>query len=462
MNLKVIILAGGSGSRLWPYSRSHFPKQVLKLSGDKSLIQRTVLRFNNELDLKNFQVVTNKDQKHLIEKELKEISYFHDDLVIEEPIAKNTAAAICLAALNCKPDDIMIVLPSDHIIQNEDYFRNLIEQGANVANEGFLVTIGIKPKYPETGYGYIHSGKSIDFQDTNEVLEFVEKPNLTNAKRMLKDGDYLWNSGMFIWKASTILEEFKLHKPQIHDGIKKYLNSKDIKYFKEIENISVDYAILEESKKVVVMESELDWSDLGSWRSVYDISEKDKDANVLNGNCVSLDNKNVLIHNTGTDRTVAVVGMQDVSVIDTDDAVIICDLNNTQDVKRVVENLKEKKSETISFHKTVFRPWGYFKVLEDTDYFKSKRLVIYPEQSISLQYHKHRNETWTIVKGTATVQRAEENIELSVGQTVYIPAGYLHRITNNSSIDVELIEVQTGTYFGEDDIIRIEDQYKRD
>ncbi|MCB0279698.1 MAG: mannose-1-phosphate guanylyltransferase/mannose-6-phosphate isomerase, partial [Calditrichaeota bacterium] len=350
--------------------------------------------------------------------------------------------------------------PSDHIIASEEQFRKSIDRAQLLAEQGFLVTLGIKPEYPETGYGYIQAGKKL-VEKEFEVKAFIEKPDFEKAKKLYEDKAFYWNSGIFIWKVSTIIDEFKSYKPQLHDSVKKYLDSGGEKYFAEIENISIDHAILEQSDKVAVVEADLKWSDLGSWRSVYDIQKKDNNGNVLNGNAINIESKNTFVQNTTDYRTVAVVGVNNVSVIDTDDAVIICDLNRTQDVKRVVDQLKDEKSEKLDHHRTVYRPWGYYKILEDLDHFKTKRLVIYPGQSISLQYHKKRNETWTIVSGTASVIRGEEQLELNVGETVYIPAGYNHRVTNNSKIDVELIEVQTGTYFGEDDIIRIDDQYNR-
>ena len=266
---------------------------------------------------------------------------------------------------------------------------------------------------------------------------------------------------MFIWKVSSILSEFLTYQKSLYEAVKKYVDTNDKKYFNSIESISIDYAILEKSNKVAVIEADLDWSDLGSWRSVYDIQIKDSDGNVINGKSININSKNLLIQNTSNGRMIATVGLDNIVVVDTDDAVIVCDLDHTQDVKLVAEQLKKEKSELIDNHKTVFRPWGYYKILEDTDYFKSKRLVIYPNQSISLQYHNKRNETWTIVKGKASVIKGDENLVITVGETVYIPAGFNHRITNNTETDVELIEVQTGTYFGEDDIIRLDDQYNR-
>ena len=457
---KIIVLAGGSGSRLWPYSRKNYPKQVLKLFEDESLLQKTILRFKERTPKENIHIITNNNQSHLIKSNVEEINFSHDDLIIEEPFAKNTAGAICLAALQLNDDDIMIVLPSDHIIQNETYFLSVLDEAVELAQQDFLVTLGIQPTYPETGYGYI---KKSDLIKNNgySVECFTEKPNLKTAKTFVDSGDYFWNSGMFVWKVSTILSEFKNIKPQLHDHIKKFVSTGDARHFYGIEDISIDYAILEQSKCVAVVKADLEWSDLGSWKSVYDIQKKDKNGNVFNGDCVGINTQNVFIHNTSDARTVAAVDIENIAIIDTDDAVIVCNTNETQNVKKVVDQLKKEKSEKVEFHKTVYRPWGYFKVLEDTDYFKSKRLVIYPGQSISLQYHTKRNETWTVVKGTASVIRGDETLELMVGETVYIPAGYKHRLTNNSNINVEIIEVQTGTYFGEDDIIRLEDQYKR-
>jgi mannose-1-phosphate guanylyltransferase/mannose-6-phosphate isomerase len=457
--LQIIILAGGSGSRLWPYSRTYYPKQVLKLFQDESLLQKTARRFLSKISAENIHVVTNPNQSHLIQSNLDEINISHQNLIIEEPFARNTAPAICLSALKFDPKDILIVLPSDHIIKNIDKFLETIDEAIELAEKNHLVTLGIKPQYAETGYGYIEAGKKLErgFQ----VSKFHEKPNKEKAQKYVEKANFFWNSGMFVWKAKTILEEFREFHPQILSNLQKYLKENDVASFFDVESISIDYAILEKSSRVAVIPADIEWSDLGSWKSVFDIQEKDENGNVLNGENYVYNSKNIFVQNASSSRTVAAINIENISIIDTDDAVVVVDLEKTQDVKKIVEKLKESNSEKVEFHKTVYRPWGYFKVLEDTDYFKSKRLVIYPGQSISLQYHKKRSETWTVVKGVASVIRGEEKLELQQGETVQIPMGFIHRLTNQTSINLEIIEVQTGTYFGEDDIIRLEDDYNR-
>jgi mannose-1-phosphate guanylyltransferase/mannose-6-phosphate isomerase len=456
---KIVILAGGAGSRLWPFSRQKYPKQILKLIGENSLLQETCLRFEGSL-AEQIHVVTNRSQKFLIEQNLDEIGISHENLVIEEPYARNTAAAICLAALQLDSDDIMIVLPSDHIIPDKEAFNDVINEAVELAQQNRLITLGIKPIYPETGYGYIKRGQSLSKNSYN-VDSFKEKPALETAKDYLKSDQYYWNSGMFVWKVESILEQFKLLQPKLFNSVKSYLETSDAQFFYDTENISIDYAILEKCHNVAVVEANFRWSDLGSWKSVFDIQDKDLDGNVINGQALVSGSKNVFVHNTSKDRTVAAVGLNNISIIDTDDAVVVCHNEKTQDVKQIVDQLKINNSDLVIYHKTVYRPWGYYKILEDAPNFKTKRLVVYPKQAISLQYHLKRNETWTVVKGLAEVICGDVTKVLSVGETIYIPAGKNHRISNNTDQPIEIIEVQTGEYFGEDDIVRLEDQYNR-
>lgn len=459
MKKRIVVLAGGSGSRLWPYSRKQYPKQILKLVGDKTLLQDTCLRFGSNQE--NVSVVTNSQQRFLVANNLAEIGYTKQDLIIEEPYPRNTAPAICLAALQFDDDDIMIVLPSDHIISSQGRFNAAIDRACMFAEKEQLVTIGVKPNYPETGYGYMRKGSPFEVGGF-AVDTFVEKPSLEVAEEYLKSGDYLWNCGIFVWKVSTLLYEFKKYAPEVYRQVEAYYKTGDSKYFDTVTSISIDYALLEKSKNICVVEGTFDWSDLGSWQAIYDFYEKDENGNIVNGLALVDDSKNTYVHNTSDDRLVAVIGMENCTIIDTDDALLICESSRAQDVKQIVDKLKKQNPDKINLHKTVHRPWGYYKVLEDTDYFKSKRLVVYPDQSISLQYHQKRNETWTVVKGVAKVTYGNTTKDLGVGETIYIPANTVHRLANMTNENVELIEVQTGSYFGEDDIIRLEDKYNRE
>lgn len=465
-NLYAVILAGGVGSRFWPYSRVTAPKQILNVVGDESLLKSTISRLSPLVKPSDVVIVTSSAQSEVIKTHLikssKEAGY------IVEPVGRNTAPAIGIAAvelLKKDPDAIMAVLPSDHLIDNGKKFRESLKSSTLLAREGHLVTFGIKPTNPETGYGYIKSSKKL-FKKVGTVRSykvdrFVEKPDLKKAESYLKQGGYLWNSGMFVWKASSILEEFKKHLPQIYKHLMTYLKDGDLdKAYKNIKPISIDYGILEKAKGVVVIEATFPWSDMGSWTSLEDVYKKDKNGNIISGRTVDLGSKNTFI--LGSDRVIGTIGLENMIVIDTPDATLVCPRDKAQDVRHIVDELKKRKYSEHEIHKTVERPWGSYTVLEEGIGYKVKKILVNPGERLSLQSHRKRSEHWVVISGTARVTVGTDCFDVKKNNSVDIPMKTKHRLANPSKSKVmEIIEVQNGTYLGEDDIKRFDDDYKR-
>lgn len=458
-----IILAGGSGSRLWPLSRELYPKQLLNVNSDKSLLQATFERLRYFMPAENILSVTNVKHTSNVRMQLEQIS--KDVAVLSEPLSKNTAPAIALATKFIQQNDedpIILVVPSDHLIENNQKFYETVAKGEKLAEKGYIVTFGIEPTYPETGYGYINILKT-PILDGFKVKEFVEKPDTKTAKKYIEAKTYFWNSGIFMFKASTMIEEIKNLAPEIYKIMEKFDFSKSdkIEYnlFNKMPGISIDYAIMEKSEKIALVKLESDWNDLGSWQSIYDVSKKDKNKNVMIGHVLDEGSKNSLVY--ASSKLVATVGLEDTVVIETDDAVLACKKDRTQDVKKIFETLKKQNDNTHLVHKTVYRPWGFYTVLAQGNGFLSKVIHVNSGQKLSVQSHNHRSEHWVVLSGTAKVVLEGKEHILSKGHSIDIPLKAVHSLQNPYEGDLEIIEVQLGDLLIEDDIIRYEDMYGR-
>lgn len=481
--MKALILSGGSGTRLFPLSRELFPKQFLRLGDKYSFFQRTFLR-NKRLteDYGDLLILTNKKYKFLIRNHLIELlgkERFNDNIkILLEPTKRNTAPAIAFAVKylldveDISPDTVLFVSPSDHIINPEDKFVEYVRFAESIAKDGFIITFGVNPYIPETGYGYIEADTENLLQMKNifqafKVKKFHEKPSLEVAERYISEGNYYWNSGMFMFSIETILNELKKHSPDIYRLITENSFEELEKKFSEMPDISIDYAVMEKTDKAVVIPLYIQWSDVGSWDSVYSIYEKDENNNVKFGNVYTIETKNSLIY--GEKRLISTVDIEDLIIVDTDDVLLITHRGDGQKVKDLVNRLAKDNfmKEYIEHHTTVYRPWGSYTELEKGNRYKIKRLTVYPGESLSLQLHHHRSEHWVVVKGTAKVYL--ENVEtgekrevfVHENESMYVPKSWKHRLENPGKINLEVIEIQVGEYLEEDDIIRFQDKYKR-
>lgn len=454
-----IILCGGSGTRLWPISRTLMPKQFVKLFSNKSLFQLTVER-NSKLCKSQF-IVSNAEQYFLALDQLDELGKKNNKYLLE-PIGRNTAPAIALACMALEYDEIVLVTPSDHLIKDEKEYEKVLKKAKELARENKLVTFGITPTFAETGFGYIESVNEFD------VKAFHEKPDFNTATSYLEAGNYYWNSGMFCFKAGVFLDELEKYSAEIYNKSLEALNnsSKDeiirIKHddMINIPEDSIDYAVMEKSDIVKVIPSNISWSDVGSFDALFEELPKDKNNNTKNDKHISIDSKNNLIY--GEERIVATVDVEDLIIIDTGDALLISKKGSSQKVKKVVEKLKETNSQLHNIHLTGHRPWGTYTVLEEANGYKIKRIEVKPGKRLSLQKHFHRNEHWIVVSGTATVTVGDETRYVRPNESSYIKMGELHRLENEGKIPVVLIEAQVGEYTGEDDIVRVSDDFKRD
>ena len=458
-----IILAGGSGSRLWPLSRELYPKQLLNLVSDESLLQVTFERLNLLTDAEKIISITNT--KHASNVKM-QIGNLTDKItVLSEPVSKNTAPAIALAVKyiiqKSNKDEIILVVPSDHLIKDNEKFISAVKKGEKLAQEGYIVTFGIQPDYPETGYGYINTLEPIE--NGFKVKEFVEKPDVQTAEKYLATGTYFWNSGIFMFKASTLINEIEQLAPDIAKVSKNidFKNSDEIPYveFEKMPSISIDYAIMEKSSKIALVKLESDWNDLGSWQSIYDVSQKDEHNNVFVGHVLDKGSKNSFVYSSS--KLVATIGLEDTVIVETEDAILACKKDKTQEVKQIYETLKKQNDNTHLVHKTVYRPWGFYTVIGQGKGFLSKIIHVNPGQKLSVQSHNHRSEHWVVLTGTAkVVLEANERI-LSPGHSVDIPVKAIHSLQNPYKEDLEIIEVQKGDILVEEDIIRYEDMYGR-
>jgi len=460
--MKIVILAGGSGTRLWPLSRRSFPKQFLKLQSDKSLLQLTAERFLGVVKPEDIAVITNKDYEFHVRSALPWLKH-----VILEPVGRNTAPAIALAIsyctekMGCAEDEAMFVSPSDHIIEPVDTFSSYVKLSDQVTKSGYIVTFGIKPDRPETGYGYIKAdmrAQAIAERKAYKVEDFVEKPDLETARRYVADGSYYWNSGMFAFTFGTMKEELSRYAGQIRRMLGLGFHEM-IERFAEMPSISIDYAVMEKTKIVAVIPAELFWNDIGSWDSLFDMSGAEERARESRHNVIEIDSEDTIV--VGDRRLVATVGLKDCVIVDTDDALLVAKRGSGQKVKAIIERLTASGRKEAFEHVTTQRPWGNFTNLLEADGYKVKKIVVNPGQRLSLQYHRRRSEHWTVVKGTAKITVIENVETYRENEMVYIPVLAKHRVENCESVPLELIEVQYGDYLGEDDIVRLEDEYGR-
>lgn len=462
-----IILSGGSGTRLWPLSRKLHPKQFIDLVNDTTLFQDTILRLPK--DVANPLIICNEEHRFLAAEQLRQINKESNGIILE-PIGKNTAPAIALAALkfiNNGEDPLLLVLSADHLIQNINTFHQSIKIAEKLAEKDKLVTFGIVPDKAETGYGYIQA----DMSNTNDhynIQSFTEKPNQEDAQKYLDSGNYLWNSGMFMFKASVYLQELEKFEPEILSSCKKSCQTeyKDKDFirlnndeFYQCPEQSVDYAVMEYTKDGVVVPLDANWSDIGSWNALWDAKNKDKDGNVSEGDVILDGVKNTYTYSSN--RLVSVIGISDLVIVDTQDALLVADKKYSQNIKNIVNQLKKNNRPEADNHRKVFRPWGYYDSIDADDGFQVKRILVNPGAKLSLQKHEHRAEHWVVVKGVAKVTCGDKTFSLKENQSTYIPKGEVHRLENTEEIDLEIIEIQTGDYLGEDDIIRLEDDYQR-
>ena len=455
-----LILCGGCGTRLWPVSRTLMPKQFAKLFDGSSLFQGTVL--TNSVACESQYVISNAEQYFLAKDQLSELAECgNDPHFMLEPVGRNTAPAIALACLSLDPNTVVLVSPSDHVIRKKDAYLKVLEKAEKLAEAGALVTFGITPTSPETGYGYIEA-------DGENVKRFVEKPNLEKAKEYLQSGNFYWNSGIFCFKVSTFLSELEKYAPDMFIACKKALaNAKKenellrVNYddMMEIPANSIDYAVMEKSKKVKVVPSDIGWSDLGSFDALYGEYPHDEAGNNVNPKHIPVGTTNSLV--IGQQRMVATIDLDKMLVVDTPDALLVAPLASSQKVKAVVEKLKLKKSALTDVPQTVSRPWGSYSVLDDNERYKIKRIVVKPGKRLSLQKHLHRSEHWVVVSGPATCTVGEKIFYVRPNESTYIPVGEVHRLQNDGKLPLVIVEVQVGEYTGEDDIIRIQDDFKR-
>jgi len=459
--VKIIILAGGGGSRLFPLSRTRFPKQFLKLNGDKSLLGQTIARFMPLVKPSDMVIVTNQDYIHHVKTELA-ASKAQEAHILLEPLARNTAPAIAFAArycvdrLGCGSDEVMFVTPSDHIIRPWETFTANVRQAAGMAKMHKIVTLGVQPDSPETGYGYIQAGKP--FGSGFAVESFREKPDRATAEAYLATGSYYWNSGMFAFTIGCFMTELRAHRPDIYALADTSLDAMTAN-FAEMPNISVDYAVAEKSGQVVMLPLTAEWSDIGSWDAIYDVLDKDADGNAVKGDCIPIECSNTLM--LGHSRLIAGIGLEDLLVVETDDVIVVAKKGESQKVNDLVSELKANGRVEAYEHMTAYRPWGLYTVLSSGQGYKIKKIVVNPGQVLSLQMHHHRSEHWIVIGGMAKVTIGETEHMVHENESVFVPQKAKHRLENPGKLPLEVIEVQNGNYLGEDDIVRFEDIYGR-
>ena len=463
--IKAVVLAGGSGTRLWPVSRAAHPKQFLALHGDDTMLQATFKRLDG-LDIQSSVTICNEEHRFFVAEQLREIDKLGS--IILEPVGRNTAPAIALAALSSQEgeDPLLLVLAADHVIQDEAAFREAVMKATPLAEAGKLVTFGIVPDGPNTGYGYIKKGlaETVGFV----VDSFVEKPSIALATEYVRSGEYCWNSGMFLFKASRYLEELKKHRPDIYEACQLSMEgtSRDNDFLRVNEAVfaacpsdSIDYAVIEKTDDAVVVPMDAGWSDIGSWSSLWDISEKDQNGNAVHGDVMLHKSNNCYVRTDG--KLVVAIGVDDLVIVSTKDVLVVAHKDSVQDVKVVAQQLKAESRSEWEHHREVYRPWGKYDSIDSGEQYQAKRITVKPGAKLSVQMHHHRAEHWVVVSGSAKVTNGEKTFLLSENESTYIPVGVIHALENPGKVDLELIEVQSGSYLGEDDIVRFDDRYGR-
>ncbi|MGS3398274.1 mannose-1-phosphate guanylyltransferase/mannose-6-phosphate isomerase [Klebsiella quasipneumoniae] len=466
-----VIMAGGTGSRLWPMSRELYPKQFLRLHGDNSMLQETVLRLRG-MEINSPLVICNEQHRFLVAEQLRQIDHLSNNIILE-PVGRNTAPAITLAALSMVlrgEDPLMLVLAADHIIENKNAFHKAINQAIPFAEHDKLVTFGIVPTGPETGYGYIQRGEQIlqDDESGYKVGRFVEKPNIELAKKYVETGDYYWNSGMFLFRAQRYIDELKKHRPDILSAcqnaigginldIQQDFTRIDKSAFKCCPDDSIDYAVMEKTKDAVVIPLDAGWNDVGSWSALWDVGDKDISGNALNGDIFAHNTSNCYINTD--ERLIAAIGVHNLVIVSTKDAVLIIDKSQVQDVKKVVDFLKREKRKEYKIHRESYNPWGHNDKLVDKPQYHINRITVKPGGKFSLQMHHHRAEHWVVLSGTARITLNEKSFLLTKNESTFIPIGAIHMLENPGKISLELLEIQSGDYLNEDDIVRLKDHY---
>jgi len=464
INVYPVLLAGGTGSRLWPISRELYPKQLVNLVGADSLIQDTIKRLLPELDSGSVRIICGEEHFFEIARHLEEIDVPSDGKIIAEPCGRNTAPAILLGILDIlkkEKDAVVLVFPSDHVIKDKSAFQGQLKRAIALAMKNYIVTFGIKPTTAETGYGYIEGGKKAD-GGAFFIKRFVEKPDEKTARTYVKAGNFYWNSGMFAFKASVMVKEFKAYQPGLLKKLQTISSMDDhisSDTYSELPDISIDYAIMEKTRKGVVLPSDFGWSDIGSWKSLYDFLPKGADNNVIEGDVILKDSRNCFIR--GNNRLIVANDLENIVIVETPDTVFVSDLDQSKNVKSIVSELKEQGRPEYKAHMTVYRPWGTYTILEENKNTKIKRLVVYPGAKLSLQMHHHRSEHWIVVHGTAKIVNGDQTIILEENQSTYVPKATLHRLENPGKIPLHIIEVQNGPYLEEDDIVRFDDDFGR-
>ncbi len=463
-----VILAGGSGTRFWPLSRLESPKQLIRLTGDETLLELTVKRLKPLIPPEKTFIVTNPDHAEFIRLHLSSRGLTPLPRFIIEPFGRNTAPAIGLAAirlLEMESDPIMVVLPSDHMVERPSTLRRLVRVASRVAHRGLLVTFGVRPTRPETGYGYMKIApdtlEETGGVEVRSVERFVEKPSLERARHYTKEGSYYWNSGIFVWRAIDIVDAIRSYLPGLYEGLVHIREGRDVEeVYEGVESVSIDTGVLEKARNVTMIEAGFGWSDVGSWSSLEHIFRPDKNGNIIKGKVVDVDSRDSFI--IAQDRLVATIGLEGIIVADTPDATLVCRKERAQDVRKVVDILKSRGYREFRIHRRAERPWGSYTVLEHGDGYKIKKIRVEPSRRLSLQLHKKRSEHWIVLSGRARIQRGEEIVEIGPNQSTYIPKGVKHRLENPSPDEpLEIIEVQAGSYVEEDDIERFDDDFRR-